>query len=210
MGTHPIFESDFDCLTDTKNGISLGLVYGRTQGSRPHEQIRQTDVPWSGQCRKDDTTTHAQGRSHGHSRATLHPTSESLAMGGMKFTTFDLGGHEQARRVWKEYFPAVDGVVFMIDCADQERLYESKAELDQLLTDEQIIDVPVLILGNKIDKPGACSEEQLRQFFQLCTTGKGQTSLAELNTRPLELFMCSVLKKQGYGEGFRWLANYIN
>jgi GTP-binding protein SAR1 len=141
---------------------------------------------------------------------TLHPTSESLSMGGMKFTTFDLGGHEQARRVWKEYFPAVDGIVFMIDVADQERLYESKSELDQLLTDEQVINVPVLILGNKIDKAGACSEEQLRHFFQLCTTGKGQTSIGELNTRPIELFMCSVLKKQGYGEGFRWLANYIN
>merc|ERR1712083_831348 len=127
-----------------------------------------------------------------------------------KFTTFDLGGHEQARRVWKEYFPAVDGIVFMIDVADQERLYESKSELDQLLTDEQVINVPVLILGNKIDKAGACGEEQLRHFFQLCTTGKGQTSIGELNTRPIELFMCSVLKKQGYGEGFRWLANYIN
>ena len=82
--------------------------------------------------------------------------------------------------------------------------------MDQLLTDEQVINVPVLILGNKIDKPGACSEEQLRSYFQLCTTGKGATSMGELNTRPIELFMCSVLKKQGYGEGFRWLANYIN
>ena len=42
-----------------------------------------------------------------------------------------------------------------------------QSELDQLLTDEQVINVPVLILGNKIDKPGACSEEQLRHFFQV-------------------------------------------
>lgn len=141
---------------------------------------------------------------------TLHPTSETLAMGGMSFTTFDLGGHAQARRVWKEYFPAVDGVVFLVDVADVERLNEAKKELVSLMSDETIEGAPILVLANKIDKQGACSEDQLRNFLQIQTTGKGKIPQDQLTSRPIEIFMCSVLRKQGYGEGFQWLANYIN
>ena len=93
--------------------------------------------------------------------------------------------------------------------------------------DEQIENVPVLILGNKIDRNTAVSEEQLKYTLGLRTTGKvglrfyvtfikfavflkGQVPLANLGgSRPTELFMCSVLKKQGYGEGFRWLSQYM-
>ncbi|XP_039273506.1 small COPII coat GTPase SAR1B-like [Styela clava] len=142
---------------------------------------------------------------------TLHPTSEHLTMGNISFTTYDLGGHSQARKVWKDYFPAVDGIVFLVDAADSERLNEAKNELDSLLLDEQVANAPVLVLGNKIDSPNAVSEHALRDFFQIRTTGRGQVPLANLGgARPIELFMCSVLKKQGYGEGFRWLSQYIN
>jgi len=141
---------------------------------------------------------------------TLHPTSELLTIGSVTFTTYDLGGHEQARKVWKEYFPAVSGIVFMIDAADCNRLTEAKEELDNLFLDEQIENVPIMILGNKIDRTHAVSEDQLKHALSLRTTGKGKVPLHYLNgARPTELFMCSVLKKQGYGEGFRWLGQYM-
>uniref|UniRef100_A0A2K5HHZ0 small monomeric GTPase n=1 Tax=Colobus angolensis palliatus TaxID=336983 RepID=A0A2K5HHZ0_COLAP len=90
--------------------------------------------------------------------------------------------------------------------------FDLGGHVQSLMTDETIANVPILILGNKIDRPEAISEERLREMFGLYgqTTGKGSVSLKELNARPLEVFMCSVLKRQGYGEGFRWMAQYID
>eukprot|EP00166_Cyanidium_caldarium_P000568 ctg_1223.g399 len=152
---------------------------------------------------------------------TQHATAEEVIVGKVRFRAFDLGGHEVARQIWRNYYTNVDAIVFMVDAVDRERFLEGKAELDRLLADEQLSDVPFLILGNKIDVPQAASEEELRTALGLhhLTTGKGGGFRGMgaggggggggKDIRPLELFMCSVVRRMGYGEGFRWLSSYL-
>ena len=71
--------------------------------------------------------------------------------------------------------------------------------------------MPFLILGNKMDKPGAVSEQELRDVFGLSsrvTYGKDPASLNP-GAHKIELFMCSVVKRTGYLEGFAWLNQFI-
>lgn len=107
--------------------------------------------------------------------------------------------------------PQVDAVVYLVDAYDKERFAESKKELDALLSDEALATVPFLILGNKIDIPYAASEDELRYHLGLTgvTTGKGKMNLADSTVRPLEVFMCSIARKMGYGDGFKWVSQYI-
>lgn len=44
---------------------------------------------------------------------TQYPTSEELSIGKIKFKAFDLGGHQIARRVWKDYYAKVDLSIYI-------------------------------------------------------------------------------------------------
>jgi len=143
---------------------------------------------------------------------TLHPHSEELMIKNIRFRTYDLGGHETARRIWKDYFASIDGIIFIVDAADKTRFNEAKEELSGLLEDQALASVPFVVLGNKIDIPVAASEEELRYSLGLMshmTYGrdpkKGQPSV-----RPVELFMVSVVKGMGYADAFQWLSGFLS
>lgn len=111
--------------------------------------------------------------------------------------------------MWKNYFPEVDGVVFIVDSADRERFPEAKRELNELLRQDALANTPFLVLGNKIDRREAVSEGELRTELGLMET-TGKDAKADTGIRPIELFMCSVTHKLGYGDGFKWLSDHID
>lgn len=50
-----------------------------------------------------------------------------------------------------------------MDAADYENVHVSKSELHDLLSKPSLYGIPLLVLGNKIDKPGALSKENLTE-----------------------------------------------
>ena len=141
---------------------------------------------------------------------TLYPHAEELVIENIRFKTFDLGGHHAARVLWKEYFTTIDGIIFLVDAADPTRFAESADEFRQIIESPELAKVPIIVLGNKIDKPNAASEDDFRQAFGLQShMTYGRSGKKDSTVRPVEVFMCSVLKRMGFREAFQWLGQFL-
>ena len=144
--------------------------------------------------------------------STIHPHQAEVVIGNIRFNSYDLGGHMQARKTWREYAGSVDGIVFMVDAADSNRLMEAKQELDQLLVMPELKDVPVVVFGNKVDRKEALKEEEFRDIMQLpfhLTKGKDPNQFNPQAKANIEVFMCSVKARAGYSDGFQWLSTFL-
>jgi len=67
---------------------------------------------------------------------------------------------------WEESYYACGGIVYIIDVNDTDRWPESKTVLDQLLDNQQLAQIPIVVLGNKMDIMGSRPEHEVKSFFQ--------------------------------------------
>ena len=80
---------------------------------------------------------------------------------GVSFTVWDVGGQDKIRPLWKHYFHNTEGLVYVVDSADKERLSEAKEELFWILDSDEMRGVPVVVLANMQDLPSAVQPSEV-------------------------------------------------
>lgn len=84
-----------------------------------------------------------------------------MTKGSVVMKLWDLGGQARFRSMWERYCRGVNVILFVLDSADHSKVPVARAELEGLLEKPQLQGIPLLILGNKNDLPGALTAEQI-------------------------------------------------
>lgn len=98
----------------------------------------------------------------------------------------EIGGKEELRPYWKKYMPRALVLVFVVDSSSPQLFPLAKMLLHELLASDPHL--PLMVLANKQDLPGACSITDLHDAL----------SLSEVGDR--RLFLISTHVKQGEAE----------
>lgn len=139
------------------------------------------------------------GESIGYTVPTIGFNIEEVSVGNLSIKMWDLGGQEQLRALWPHYFGQADGVVFVIDSSDQNRIETAKTELHTLMSHKELNEKPFLILANKQDLPMALNKEDMTAALNL----KAVTWLK------WQVVECSAIKNNRAKLGLEWLAEQI-
>jgi GTPase SAR1 family protein len=54
-------------------------------------------------------------------------------------------------KLWKHYYDRVDGIIFVVDSTDFDRIDDVNNELANIILEPSLKDVPILVLCNKTD-----------------------------------------------------------
>eukprot|EP00929_Paragymnodinium_shiwhaense_P083514 TRINITY_DN44554_c0_g1_i5.p1 TRINITY_DN44554_c0_g1~~TRINITY_DN44554_c0_g1_i5.p1 ORF type:complete len:403 (+),score=56.67 TRINITY_DN44554_c0_g1_i5:77-1285(+) len=94
---------------------------------------------------------------------------ETVEYKDVAFTIWDVGGGDKIRPLWRHYFQKTQALVFVIDCADRDRIEDAREELHKLLREDELCDAVLLVYANKQDLPNAISVAEVTDHLQLHT-----------------------------------------
>lgn len=144
----------------------------------------------------EQTTNH-------HVRCSIHlrvfSNNRTVDYKNIQFTVWDVGGQDKIRPLWRHYFQNTQGLIYVVDSNDRDRIPEARDELKKMLSEEELRNATVLVFANKQDLPNAMPVAELTQ----------ELGLPNLTNRKWFVQACCATNGTGLYEGLDWLTENL-
>jgi len=125
---------------------------------------------------------------------------ETVEYKNINFTVWDVGGQDKIRPLWRHYFQNTQGLIFVVDSNDRERVNEANEELQKMLNEDELRDAVLLVFCNKQDLPNAMSVAEVTD----------KLGLHSLRNRKWYIQSTCATSGDGLYEGLDWLSNTLS
>nr|XP_060501788.1 ADP-ribosylation factor 2 isoform X2 [Panthera onca] len=124
---------------------------------------------------------------------------ETVEYKNISFTVWDVGGQDKIRPLWRHYFQNTQGLIFVVDSNDRERVNEAREELTRMLAEDELRDAVLLVFVNKQDLPNAMNAAEITD----------KLGLHSLRQRNWYIQATCATSGDGLYEGLDWLSNQL-
>lgn len=124
---------------------------------------------------------------------------ETVEYKNISFTVWDVGGQDKIRPLWRYYFQNTQGIIFVVDSNDRDRISEAKDELQQMLSVDELKNALVLVFANKQDLPNAMSAAEVTD----------KLGLHSMRQRSWYIQAACATTGDGLYEGLEWLSSKL-
>mmetsp|Transcript_78827 Transcript_78827/g.176672 ORF Transcript_78827/g.176672 Transcript_78827/m.176672 type:complete len:182 (-) Transcript_78827:181-726(-) len=125
---------------------------------------------------------------------------ETVEYKNINFNVWDVGGQDKIRKLWRYYYENTNGLIFVVDSSDRDRIQDARDELEKMLQEEAMRDAALLVFANKQDLPNAMTAAEITEKLGLH------------NLRNRQWFIQSACATTGDGlyEGLDWLSRTLS
>ena len=124
---------------------------------------------------------------------------ETVEYKKINFTVWDVGGQDKIRPLWRHYFQNTQGLIFVVDSNDRERVTEACDELNKMLNEDELREAVLLVFANKQDLPNAMSVAEITD----------KLGLHSIRNRKWYIQSTCATSGDGLYEGLDWLSNAL-
>lgn len=125
---------------------------------------------------------------------------ETVEYKNISFTVWDVGGQDKIRPLWRHYYQNTNGLIFVVDSNDRDRIEDAREELQKMLNEDEMKDAIILVFANKQDLPNAMTAAEITD----------KLGLHNLRNRQWFIQAACATTGDGLYEGLDWLSGKLS